>query len=62
MHAPYICGATIWCWADHPWPPATFGFCHYLAISPFGVVSRDRHKLEAYHAARRMFQEKQGLA
>ena len=62
MHAPYICGATIWCWADHPWPPATFGFCHYLAISPFGVVSRDRHKLEAYHAARRMFREKQGLA
>ncbi|NQT20048.1 MAG: glycoside hydrolase family 2 protein [Planctomycetes bacterium] len=60
MQAPYICGATIWCWADHPWPPATFGFSHYMAISPFGVVSRDRHKLDAYHAAKRMFEKKHG--
>ena len=36
---PYVCGATIWCWADHAWPSRTrpewaFG---NVAISPFGV-------------------------
>lgn len=61
MDAPYVCGATIWCWADHPWPPATFGFAFYLAISPYGVVTRERRKLKPYWAARRLFRERQGL-
>jgi len=60
MDAPYVCGATIWCWADHPWPPATFGFCRHLAISPYGIVTRDRRKLRAYWTIRWMFREKQG--
>ena len=61
MDAPYVCGATIWCWADHPWPQATFEFCQYLGTSPYGVVSRDRRRLGGYWAARRIFREKQGL-
>lgn len=61
MDAPYVCGATIWCWADHPWPAATFAFCRYLGISPFGVVSRERRRLQAYWTARRLFRTRQGL-
>ncbi len=62
MQAPYVCGATIWCWADHPWPAATFAFCRHLSISPYGVVSRDRRKLKAYWTVRRLFREKQGIS
>jgi len=61
MDAPYVCGATVWCWADHPWPPGFFAFCHYLGTSPFGVVSRRRHKLEAYKTVQKLFREKQNL-
>jgi beta-glucuronidase len=49
--APYICGITIWCWADHPWdktwlePP----------LSPYGVFSRDRQARESVEIARRGF-------
>ncbi len=60
MSADYLCGATIWCWADHPWPPTVFSFCNNLAISPFGVVTRDRRKLRAYWVARSIFRAKQG--
>jgi len=60
MDAPYVCGATIWCWADHPWPQATFAFCGHLGISPYGVVTRDRRKLQACHIARRLFRARQG--
>lgn len=62
MDAPYVCGATIWCWADHAWPPAFFEFCRHLAVSPYGVVSRERRKLKAYWTARRLFTERQGAA
>lgn len=61
MDAPYICGATIWCWADHPWPPATFPFCYHLGLSPYGVVTRERRKLKAYWTVRRLFREKRGI-
>lgn len=61
MDAPYVCGATIWCWADHPWPPATYSFSHYLALSPYGVVTRERRKLAAHRVVRRLFLQKQGL-
>jgi beta-glucuronidase len=60
MDAPYVCGATIWCWADHPWPATTFAYCNYLATSPYGVLTRDRHKLQAYQAIRQLFRQRQG--
>jgi beta-glucuronidase len=60
MDAPYVCGATIWCWADHPWPATTFAYCNYLATSPYGVLTRDRHRLQAYQAIRRLFRQRQG--
>ena len=58
--APYVCGATVWCWADHAWPPSTFSFCSRLAISPFGVVTRDRRRKMAYFSVRRLFRARQG--
>ena len=57
LDAPYVCGAAIWCWADHPWPAGRF--LGGLSISPFGVVSRDRQKLSPFHTAREMFRAKQ---
>jgi GNAT superfamily N-acetyltransferase len=59
MDFPYVCGAAIWCWADHPWPAGRY-VCG-LAISPFGVVSRDRHKLKPFWTARAMFRSRQSL-
>ncbi len=58
--APYLCGATIWCWADHPWPAGRF--FQGLIISPFGVVSRDRRRSAPYWTARAMFRARQGLS
>ena len=57
MSAPYVCGAVIWCYADHAWPKADF--LHGVTISPFGVVSRDRKKLMPYFAARKIFTQRQ---
>jgi len=62
MDAPYICGTTIWCWADHPWPENTFTYCNRLNQSPFGVLTRDRREKRAYHAIRTLFRERQGLS
>jgi len=61
MQAPFICGAIIWCWADHPWPAATFGFAFHLGTSPYGVVTRERRKLKPFWTAKRLFRAKQGL-
>jgi len=61
MDAPYICGATIWCWADHPWPQATYDFCRHIGISPYGIVTRERRRLKAYGVVRQLFREKQGI-
>jgi GNAT superfamily N-acetyltransferase len=61
MDAPYVCGATVWCWADHPWPAATFDFANHLGISPFGVVTRDRRKLQPFWTIRSLFREKHGI-
>lgn len=36
----YVCGMTIWCYADHPWPEETF--LNYITTSPYGVVTRER--------------------
>jgi beta-galactosidase/beta-glucuronidase len=49
--APYVCGVTIWCWADHPWdktwlkPP----------LSPYGVFSRDRQPRPSVEVAKEGF-------
>lgn len=61
MDAPYVCGATVWCWADHPWPPATFAFCRYLGVSPYGVLTRDRRRRKPFWTIRQLFREKHGI-
>ncbi len=61
MDAPYVCGATVWCWADHPWPPATFAFCRYLSVSPYGVLTRDRRRRKPFWTIRKLFREKHGI-
>jgi GNAT superfamily N-acetyltransferase len=53
MDAPYVCGAVVWCWADHPWPQT--GFCRNLRTSPYGVVTRERRKLKACATLRDLF-------
>lgn len=53
--APYVCGLTIWCWADHPWdktwltPP----------LSPYGLFSRDRQPRASVDVARQGFLDRQ---
>lgn len=60
MDASYVCGTTIWCWADHPWPENTFAYCNRLNQSPFGILTRDRREKRAYHTIRTLFRERQG--
>jgi beta-glucuronidase len=57
MSAPYVCGATIWCYADHAWPlRQRRDSPRSVTISPYGVVTRDRKpKGAAYWTTRRMF-------
>jgi len=58
---PCCCGTVIWCWADHAWPNRVTGsWMGNLMVSPYGVVTRDRRKLDPYHAARKMFCEEEG--
>ena len=59
MDLPYMCGVTVWCWADHLWPRGEF--LGGVAISPFGVVSRDRRPLAPYRTISRLFRARQGL-
>jgi beta-galactosidase/beta-glucuronidase len=53
--APYVCGTTIWCWADHPWdktwlkPP----------LSPYGLFTRDRRPRASVEVARQGFLDRQ---
>jgi beta-glucuronidase len=53
--APYVCGTTIWCWADHPWdktwlkPP----------LSPYGLFTRDRQPRPSVEVARQGFLDRQ---
>ncbi|MGD2175034.1 MAG: GNAT family N-acetyltransferase [Candidatus Brocadiaceae bacterium] len=58
MEAPYVCGWTVWCYADHAWPPGR-DFLAGVTVSPFGVVTRDRRRLEAFDVVRRLFRRKQ---
>jgi beta-glucuronidase len=58
MEAPYVCGATLWCYAKHPWP----GGCFEFDMSPFGYVSRDRRtKTKAFSVVRNMFKQRAEL-
>jgi beta-glucuronidase len=57
MHAPYVCGATVWCYADHPWPGG-FSFMKYMTTSTYGVVTRSRQPKRAYETMRRLFTAK----
>jgi beta-glucuronidase len=58
MDAPYVCGTTIWCWADHPWPEEDFSPTR-LTTSPYGVVTRDRRPLKALGVVSRLFHHRQ---
>jgi len=58
MDAPCVCGATVWCFADHPWPPGRF--LDGLGTSPFGVVTRERRPKQALAVISRLFRSKQG--
>ncbi len=57
--APYVCGAVIWCWADHPWPAGRF--FNGLTMSPFGVVTRARERKAPFWTVRALFRARQGL-
>ncbi len=58
--APGVCGAAVWCYADHPWPEEPF--INYLTKSPFGVVTRERRPRRARAAVGRLFRRKQGVS
>ena len=57
--APWICGVSLWCWADHPWPPGKF--LDGMSISPFGAVTRGRVPKPAMAAITQLFRQAQGL-
>ncbi len=60
MQAPWVCGATVWCYADHPWPGGGAGFWG-LVTSPYGVVTRERRRKRGSDAAGRLFTAARGL-
>jgi mycothiol synthase len=53
-----VSGATVWCWADHPW--AEDNWINYITTSPFGVVARDRRSKQAAPVVERLFQQARG--
>ncbi|MFO7698665.1 MAG: GNAT family N-acetyltransferase, partial [Anaerolineae bacterium] len=61
MQAPYVCGATVWCWADHAWPANVYSYCHGLAVSPYGVVTRVRRPKAALATVKRFFRSRHGI-
>lgn len=56
-----VCGATVWCWADHPWPEEDFIALRRVTTSPFGVLSRERRQKKGYGTIKRLFRRKQGM-
>ncbi len=56
-----VCGALVWCWADHPWPEENFIELRRVTTSPFGVLSRPRRRKQAFDTVRRLFRRKQGM-
>ncbi len=58
MMKPWCCGATIWCWADHPWSSES-----ELRLSPYGIYTRDRKpKPSAVEATKNAFAELRDFA
>jgi hypothetical protein len=53
--APYVCGVTIWCWADHPWDKTWLK----PSLSPYGVFTRDRQARPSVGVAREGFADRQ---
>lgn len=53
LRCPAVCGATVWCWADHPWPEEPF--INRITTSPFGVVARNRKSKAAFTVLERAF-------
>ena len=56
MKKPYICGATIWVYADHRWPPDAF-IPQAHGVSPYGVYTRDRRAGAAVPVCEKLFKE-----
>jgi beta-glucuronidase len=56
LNCPAVCGATVWCWADHPWPEEPF--INRITTSPFGVVRRNRERKVGLEVLERAFQGK----
>ncbi len=55
---PYVCGALVWCYADHAWPlqwPSRSPVFD-RDISMFGVVTRDRRKRRAFDAYKKLIE------
>ena len=54
--APFVCGALIWCWADHAWPKRAYR----NETSPYGIFHRDRKSKNAdvEGAIEKMFKER----
>jgi hypothetical protein len=53
MKKPWLAGATIWCWADHPWSSD-----QEIRLSPYGIYTRDRKpKPQAVEATKHAFNE-----
>jgi len=59
MDAPYVAGMTIWCWADHTWHES---LSDNLAISPYGIVTRDRRPKASLPTVKRIFESRQAAA
>ena len=58
MH-PYLCGALVWCYADHAWPllwPSRFPMFG-RDISLYGVLTRDRREKAAFGVYQKLILE-----
>ena len=54
-----VCGMTLWCFADHPWPSGTL--VDGMETSPFGVFTRSRQPKSALKIVCEIFHEARGL-
>ncbi len=63
MTGPGVCGAALWCFAKHAWPPASLDFQRMtFDVSPYGYVSRDRRtKMKAFSTVTEMFRQRAEL-
>jgi len=60
LDAPYVAGASLWHFAQHPWP-ADACYAGGQRISPYGYMSSDRHThYQALMTIARLFQTRAG--